>query len=254
MELKVISFNIRCCDDVDGNSIAERAPRLNELISKYDPDILGLQEYRPKWEEHFVKYFSEKYDIYSVPRTTKEGHPEAVPMLWRKDRFECLKKGCFWLSDTPEEESRGWDEKYNVNRICCYAVLKERLTGKTFTFMNTHFGFGDSCQTKSARLIQKYADMISSDAPTFCTGDFNMNSESLGYKEMVKRFTDVNAVTLKYDGVTFHGYAPEKYKGGPIDFCFINDGVTPRSCKIIDELVDGKYPSDHYGLYLELDI
>ena len=61
MKLNVISFNIRCCDDVNGYSIEERAPRLNRVISDYDADVIGFQEYRPVWEEHIKKYFGDRY-------------------------------------------------------------------------------------------------------------------------------------------------------------------------------------------------
>ena len=55
MKLKVISFNIRCSNDPNGNSVVERAPRLAEITSRYDADIIGFQEYRPRWEEHIAK-------------------------------------------------------------------------------------------------------------------------------------------------------------------------------------------------------
>ena len=100
MELDIISFNIRCCDDKNGNSIEERAPRLNKIISQYEPDLIGLQEYRPGWEEHIDKYFCDKYEIFAKYRA--ESEKEASPMLWRKDKFECIKTGYFWLSDTPD--------------------------------------------------------------------------------------------------------------------------------------------------------
>ena len=63
MNLNVISFNIRCCDDENGYSISERAPRLNNVISNYDTDIIGFQEYSPKWKKHIEKYFGNKFDI-----------------------------------------------------------------------------------------------------------------------------------------------------------------------------------------------
>ena len=65
MELKVITFNIRCCDDPDGHSIPERAPRLSQTTAPYDADIIGFQEYRPAWEEWINKYFSEEYEIFN---------------------------------------------------------------------------------------------------------------------------------------------------------------------------------------------
>ena len=154
MELDIISFNIRCCDDKNGNSIEERAPRLNKIISQYEPDLIGLQEYRPGWEEHIDKYFGDKYEIFAKYRA--ESEKEASPMLWRKDKFECIKTGYFWLSDTPDFESKGWDERFDCFRMCVYALLKEKQSGKMIVFMNTHFGFGDDGQIKSVKLIDEY--------------------------------------------------------------------------------------------------
>ena len=248
MKLKVISFNIRYCDDKDGNSIAERAPRLAEITKKYDADIIGFQEHTVPWEEQIAKFYPE-YDIFNLYRSTHE--LESAPILWKKDKFELLDKGNFWLSDTPETESRGWDELYNCWRMCEYVILKHKESGKVITHMNTHFGFGDNGQVKSSKLMYEYSKKIS-DNPTFLTGDFNMRPTSLGYAEMVKHFTDVNAVTANDRRTTYHGYG--KTNDEHIDYCFINDKIKPISLKLLDELVDGKYPSDHYGLFVELDI
>ena len=164
-----------------------------------------------------------------------------------------FKTGYFWLSDTPEVESKGWDEKYNCFRMCVYVILKDKNTEKLFTVMNTHFGFGDNCQTKSADLIYNYSQKVS-DHPTFVIGDFNMTPDSVGYKHMTKSLTDVNAVTVKDLRTTFHGYNPQKINDQHIDFCFINDKFTPLDQKIIDETVDNMFPSDHYGLNIKLEI
>ena len=64
MELKIISFNIRCCDDKDGNTIAERAPRLAEVTKGYDADIIGFQEYTVPWEAQIAKYY-DGYEIFN---------------------------------------------------------------------------------------------------------------------------------------------------------------------------------------------
>ncbi len=206
VELKVISFNIRCCDDENGNSIKERAPRLNEVISRYDADLIGLQEFRPPWEEPIGEYFSDEYEMFNKYRATTE--KESSPILWRRDKFECLKTGYFWLSDTPEVESRGWDEVYNCFRMCVYVILREKESGTVFTFMNTHFGFGDNGQVKSVKLIDEYSGKISS-YPTFITGDFNMTPDDVAYAEMTKIFTDVNAATDNDLRTTYHAYHPE---------------------------------------------
>ena len=248
MELKIISFNIRCCDDKNGNSIVERAPRLAEVTKKYDADIIGFQEFTVPWEEQIAKFYPE-YEMFNKYRSVHE--LEAAPILWKKGMFECIKTGYFWLSDTPEVESRGWDEKYNCWRMCEYVILKHIESGKVFTYMNTHFGFGDKGQVDSARLIYEYSKKISQN-PTFVTGDFNMTPDSLGYGEMVKHFTDANSVTANDRRTTYHGYGTVDDEH--IDFCFVDEKIKPVSFKIIDETVEGKYPTDHYGLIVTLDI
>ena len=252
MEIKVISFNIRCCDDPEGYSIAERAPRLAAVTEPYDVDIIGFQEYRPKWEEYIDKYYGDKYDMFLKYRN-ETVDIEASPILWRKDKYECIKTGYFWLSDTPEVESRGWDEVYNCYRMCVYVVLKDKKSGKTFAVMNTHFGFGDKGQTDSSKLIYDYSKQFG-EMPVFILGDFNMTPESQGYAEMIKNFDDVNAKTSNDLRSTYHGYKPEKIKDQHIDYCFINKNVVPLNQKILDQKVDGKFPSDHYGLYMSLNV
>ncbi len=252
MNLKVVSFNIRNCDDKNGHTRAERAPRLYNTINEVDPDVIGLQEIRIPWEEYIKKYFGEKYDIYNKYRN-ETTDVESAPILWKKDKFDLVVKGNFWLSDTPEKESKGWDEKYNCYRMCSYVILKDKNSGKCFTFMNTHFGFGDNCQIKSSKLIAQYAKKLS-DHPFFITGDFNMTPDSIGYKEITKYFTDANTVTANFKGATYHGYNPEINNNQHIDYCFIDSKVTAVSYKILDKTFDGKFPSDHYGLFLELNI
>ena len=251
MELKVISFNIRSCDDENGYTIEERAPRLNKIISSYDVDMIGFQEYTPVWEKYIVEYFGNEFDIFNKYRAKND--KESSPILWRKNKFECLKKGYFWLSDTPNVESKGWDEVYDCFRICTYIILRDKESDKKFTVMNTHFGFGDKGQVKSVKLLDEYVNKISS-YPTFVIGDFNMKPDSVAYALMSKIFTDVNAVTTNDLRTTYHGYNPGKVMNSHIDYCFTNKEIKPVSQKIIDDTVNGMFPSDHYGLYIKIEI
>ena len=64
MELNVVSFNIRCANDRDGNSIAERAPRLKKVLADCNAYIIGLQEMVPEWETYIRKYYEDEYEIF----------------------------------------------------------------------------------------------------------------------------------------------------------------------------------------------
>jgi len=91
--------------------------------------------------------------------------------------------------------------------------------------------------------------------PAFVVGDFNMTPESVGYKAMVANFCDVNVLTSNDLRSTFHNYDPEVNRDKHIDYCFIDkQGIVAKSQKIITDTVGGKFPSDHFGLFIELEI
>lgn len=246
--MKIVTFNIRCCDDKNGHSIDERAPRLKQILEKYNPDIIGFQEVTPRWMEYLNRYYSGRYSFFNKYRS--HTNLEATPIFWKEEKFECIDKGYFWFSDTPWIESFGKDT-YGCKRICMWVYLKEKCTNKEFFFFNTHFGFGDEEQMASVQLIKRTVDVLKA-GNAIIVGDFNMEPKSKSYNEMIKNYIDVNAVTGN-NGITFHnyGYGEEEH----IDYCFTNnENIEIKSTCLIDDLVDGKYPSDHYGVLAELHI
>ena len=83
MMIKVVSFNVRSKNDPDGNSIAERAPRLLKVLENCDADIIGLQEFTPEWETFIGEYCYEKYEVFN--RYRGQYSLESVPILWKKN-------------------------------------------------------------------------------------------------------------------------------------------------------------------------
>ncbi len=248
--MKVVTFNLRCANDPNGNAIAERAPRVKVLMDQYDADLVGFQEVTPAWMEHLTADYGDQYEIFNQYRA--KSNLESTPMMWKKDRFDCLDKGYFWLSDTPDVESKGWDS-LGCHRICMWASLRDKKTGVRFTFFNTHYGFGDPCQIASGELIINHIKAMGVKS-AILTADFNMSPINLGYRKLQEAFVDVNAETAKDTRTTFHGYSTEA-RDAQIDFCFVTPNtVIPLKSKRMDELVDGKFPSDHYGVYSEVEV
>ena len=251
MRIRLVSFNIRCCDDPNGNSIAERAPRLRRAVMAREPDVICFQELRPAWEPYMEEYYVD-YDVYYKYRNMTVDI-EAAPIMWRRDRFECISHGHYWLSDTPDVESKGWDELYDCYRMCTYVTLLDRRDGKAFTVMNTHLGFGDTSQIKSIELIRERSLGISN-LPKILTGDFNSTPDSVCYRRVTEYYVDVNAVTARDLSPTYHAYDPTVDKAEHIDYCFVTEDVKPISQAIITDTYDGGFPSDHYGLSVELEL
>lgn len=248
--MKIVTFNVRCANDPNGNSIDERAPRIKQILERYNPDIIGFQEVTPQMLKHFEKYFHHEFEIFNKYRSSD--NLEATPVIWKKEKFDCIDRGYFWLSDTPWIESRGKDT-CGCKRICMWVRLVEKSTKKEFFYFNTHFGFGDEDQLNSVRLIRQTANALNADS-FILTGDFNMGLDSKAYHEMINYYTDVNMATVKDMGTTYHNYG-EKGVYEHIDYCFIDpEKINAVNSRVIYDTIDGKYPSDHYGICFELNI
>ncbi|MBQ8894488.1 MAG: endonuclease/exonuclease/phosphatase family protein [Clostridia bacterium] len=255
-KLKIISYNIRYTDDPGGNSIDERAPRLKAVIDKYDPDLVGFQEATPRWITHIYNDYGDEYEIRYKYRSTSNS--ESTPLMWRKDKFELEDEGYFWLSETPEEESKGWGA--SLWRICYWVKLKIKATGKTVLFFNTHFDGPKEHHIGASELIIQRAKKLGgfTKYAVFLTGDFNMTPWSPGYGAMVSggEFSDVNEDLNQDKSTTTDGYnETDGTSGHIIDFTFYSPAqATPLVYKVLNEQVNGGYVSDHRGLYTEVAV
>ena len=64
--MKVVTFNLRCGNDPNGNSIEERAPRLKAVMDRYDADLVGFQEVTPAWMDSFYVFFPHCFFTYFI--------------------------------------------------------------------------------------------------------------------------------------------------------------------------------------------
>lgn len=253
MKIKIISQNVRHCNDGEGHMVADRIPRICSLIDKYDPDVVGFQEVREKWLNAFTEHFGDRYEIHHKYRS--EYGAEAATMMWRKSRFDCVEKGYFWLSPTPHIMSHSWDigSGYDDFRICMWATLRDKETGHTFTYFNTHYSFGDERHIRSNQLIRDHIREKHIDA-AIMTADYNFSNTSAGYRDMVRYMGDLNVDTVNDPRTTFTGYK-EGRVGSPIDFIFYTKGtVKPITYHLMDEMFDGYFASDHFGIYGEIEL
>ena len=252
----VLSQNIRLYNDGNGNDIVDRAPRFEMLVDLYSPDLMGIQEPTLEWMEEFRARFGDEYGILGcsfMGHDSTDG--EWNPILYRLDRFEVVDSGTFWLTDTPDQVSVV--EGALDTRICTWAILTDKLTGKTFVFANTHLDHTDNDEvriTQAGYLLDNLADKIEQ-YPFMITGDFNTTPTSNSYKEVVKVFNDarVDATdNLSTDQFTFDAYGIVARRQ-IIDYIFYNDKVTANWYRVAYDKFGG-FISDHYGIFTEFKI
>ena len=113
IEVKVVSFNVRYPADSDTGEQAWdfRFPGICAMIEEVAPDIIGTQECYPSQREEILAAFP-KYKAYGVRRSDgidAIGKSETTSIIYDEERLEIVDKGTFWLSETPDVPSTGWE-------------------------------------------------------------------------------------------------------------------------------------------------
>lgn len=249
--LRVMTFNVSGWNYKNLKHLAAKT------ILTYDPDIVGLQECTYDCYKGLTKDLP-GYTFVGVGRENgklnKKGG-ESCGILFKSDKFTLVDSGTFWLSQTPDIPSKGWDADYV--RICTWVILKNNETGEQFAHVNTHLeniddGTGMEALEKGAQMVVEKA--LSFDMPVIMTGDYNFEKDSTYHETVISAgFRDAqDAAVNTMDGYTYHG-ADGTEPPEHIDYVFISGHFnTILTYKLVEDQFDGKYPSDHYPIYVDL--
>ncbi len=245
--VRIMSYNVRY------GEYDNRFRIVPQLIGEYMPDSVGIQECTFEWYLT-IKGFLPEYEFIGVGRDTGNKNTDCGEMsavLFRKDKYKLVDSGTFWLSETPDEVSFGWDAA--CRRICTWVILENKKTGEQYAHVNTHLDHeGPLARLYGSQLVSEFA--LTFDMPVVLTGDFNLSKNTDLYNGITAtglRDTQDLASDTMY-GKTYHGYNGGE-EGTPIDFIFVNDRITEVSkYKIIRDTYNGKYSSDHYPIYADM--
>jgi len=254
-DLKVMTYNIRLSLESDKeNSWNNRKEDALALMNYYHPDYFGVQEAVPQ-QMADIKTSLKDYDYVGVGRDDGKNQGEYSAIFYDKTKLEVTKSGTFWLSETPEKPSKGWDAAYN--RICTYAFFKIKKTGKQFLAMNLHFDHvGDVARVNSAKLIlEKIKELNPKNLPLTLTGDFNLTDDSEPIKIISKSLDNAyyHSKTPHYGPVgTFTAFDVNTVPKERIDYIFVKGFDVLSNRTINDRRENLLYPSDHFPILAEI--
>lgn len=248
--LKVMSYNIRC-----GLCEAEGTPQfwperkflLAHLIQTQQPDLIGLQEAELFQVADLVAMLPQ-YQWFGEGRDDGKTKGESTAVLYRKDKLQLLSAQTLWLSETPQQVSRGWDAQ--LNRTFTKTQFKHLLSGESFYFLNTHFDHqGVQAQLQSALLLKSAVAQFPVNSKVLLSGDFNVEPDSAPYLALSKTLQDSAVVAntkLSKNSGTFNGFGRDPaHAGQTIDFIFVSNNLTVTSHQVDNRRYNGLYPSDH---------
>lgn len=248
--MKIMSFNILCYGNEE-HYWEDRAPYVVSVIKKENPDSFGVQEATPDW----MKYLNEnldEYDFVGVGRDDGADEGEYSAVFYKKDLFNLSESNTYWLSETPDKVSKGWDGA--CRRVCTYALLERKCDGKKYAHINTHLDhIGPIARSEGIKQIIETAVKYN-DYPTVVTGDFNLDEGCDLYKNIISSGVLHDTKFCADDtmnSITFNDF--DRGHPGIIDYIFINDKFKALKYRVVTDKIDGKFVSDHYPVTAELE-
>lgn len=233
--------------------------KMVKTVLQLDTDVLGTQEDNDANGEAFVKELG-SYSLYKGANEVSNGNY----IYWKTDKFNVLEKGYYYLSDTPEQRSKFPDSKHY--RTMTYVLFEIKETGGRFLFIDTHLqnnnassGSTDQTRYKQLCVLGALVKQINKEGiPVIIVGDLNTSSDA----ESIKAFKCENPVFSEAQDValitgdvghTFaYNFMDREYT---IDHIFVStDRIRTKYFTVVDNKMDGKYPSDHLPLFVQIDI
>ncbi|MDE5970592.1 MAG: endonuclease/exonuclease/phosphatase family protein [Muribaculaceae bacterium] len=264
--MNVATYNIRIInkqDSIDGNGWAQRLPHIANLVKFHGFDIFGTQEgLKPALED--LKSALPGYDYIGVGCDNGADAGGHNAIFYDTDKFELLDSGTFWLSETPDTVSFGWDATYR--RVCTWGKFLHRKSNSKFIYFNLHLDhIGTVAQAESAKLILSKIKGMTENLPVILSGDFNVDQNSESYRLINQSglLRDAyDTATLRYiNSSTFNNYNPNGSFLTPsgdfqrIDHLFFSPDLSIKKYGVLtdsyhtlsaDSTITARLPSDHY--------
>lgn len=258
-EVKVMSFNVRY------GSASETDPRNNwdfrkaacvELIRDQKPSVIGFQEavYDTQWA-YFKTELAAEYDGFGVGREDGVQKGECMGILYRRADVEKIAGGTFWLSQTPDTPSKGWDA--NNVRTATWGLFRMKATGKTFCYINTHLDHkGATARARSMELLlAKFAECNPDRYPQLLTADFNTVADDPIFAELKKSMALARLSAPRDHTDNLGTYNAWGSKSSTIDHIFHTASLTVKEYHTVAERYgSAAYVSDHYPIYAILKL
>lgn len=256
--LKLMTYNIRLDIASDGrNAWSNRKDYFGAQIQFYEPDLMGIQEALPNQ----VLDLEQRLFQYSQVGIGREGvgKGESSNIFYKKEKLRVIEASTFWLSETPNEISKGWDAA--CHRVCTYALFQEISSQRKFWVFNTHLDhIGEQARTKGIALILSKIEVLNTNNfPVVFMGDFNLepaDKSIIALKRLMNDASEISLQKLFGPNGTFNNFEFNSTVTKQIDYIFIskNSNLTVSKYAVLTDSNDSRYPSDHFPVYVELNM
>ena len=244
--LKVMSYNVRFGTADDGEySWPNRQDAAVAMIEDQRPAVFGVQE-GLRFQLDFIAEKCPEYQYVGVGREDGEMRGEHMAVFYDTTRVALKDWGTYWLSETPDEPSKGWDAA--CKRTATWTLIYDKVADKHFYFVDTHLDHvGEEAREKGlALVVERIGAMNPENYPMILLGDFNVFPDDpclTGLRAVMTDAREVAPVTSNES--TYHGYGT--VEKAPIDYIFYSGFAgCEEFARVTKPYLECPYVSDHY--------
>lgn len=255
--LELITYNIRMNTSGDGeHAWPYRKDDVAALFRFHRADVFCVQEALPEQMDDLDAAFPD-FTYEGVGRDDGKRSGEFSAVFYNHTRFKKLDGGTFWLSETPDACSFGWDAA--CRRVCSWVKLEDSKSGEIFFVFNTHFDHrGQVARRESAQLIlDKIEEISGKDGLVVLCGDFNLSPASEPISLIQSKLKDTFLVSEQapYASVaTYHGFTYDDPPRERIDYVFVSHKVKVLRYGGLTDSRDRSFFSDHLPVLVTLQL
>lgn len=268
---------------------AKRRDLCLSVVASYSPVILCTQQ-GVSSQLDFLQQGLPGYGQFGISRKgSQDSSDEHCTIFYDKEKVELLQGGTFWLSESPSVQgSTSWGSL--IPCIATWATFQLKSVeppGFSFQIVNTNMDeFSPRARRRSALLTWQHIASLPPTLPVIYCGGFNTQKESTTGRFLLGRSREHGVVGDMRDAWpnarvrknvslirTYHGFKGDKQ--GTVEFlklifralCLCWDRQTqdlhvdwvlyrgrsliPVSCEVVNDNMDGLYPSSHYPIFAE---
>nr|WP_299175181.1 endonuclease/exonuclease/phosphatase family protein [uncultured Allomuricauda sp.] len=252
----IMTYNIRYNNPGDKENWWEnRKQEVADLIQHYNPDILGIQEGLHD-QVTYLGNTLENFSFVGVGRDDGKQKGEYAAIFFNKKNLELVNTKTYWLSETPDRISVGWDA--SMERIVTYAKFKDKGTKKITHVFNCHYDhIGKLARENSSKLVLELIKKMGiANERVAVIGDLNSHPEESPIQILKTQLQDGYEISVAsaYGPVgTFNGFNPNEKLTRRIDYILTKNLKVETFRTIDDRRKNGLYPSDHLPVLVTLD-
>ena len=172
-DIRIMSFNILASDWSNKPAVKGRDDKVRDVVTRYQPDVIGMQEVNAEWYESLKSEFM-TYKFVNENKIKIHGNVNYSTIAYNTEKVTLIKWG-----------QSAYVVNYNKNcRNFMWAIFEMKNDpGKRFIVTSTHFDLTSDRRVHQAIEIAGLLKILEKkyDLPIFCTGDFNMREPSKEY-------------------------------------------------------------------------